>query len=295
MSLKIAVAIPTAGRAGILSRTLRVVAEQSRLPDELLICPARVEDLEVSALDVYSGKYLICHGAVGLTSQRNLMLRSTDADVVVFFDDDFIPARDYVAEVESLFEAYPTIMMATGNVLADGITGPGLTHAEGLHILQHCRQNEGSPLPEPVYNGYGCNMAVRMKPVRDNRIEFDERLPLYAWLEDVDFSRRLAMYGGISRCVRLRGVHLGTKGAGRSPGRRLGYSQIANPIYLGRKGTMSWERVAKQISRNLIANSFGSVFPEPWTDRLGRLSGNGRAMLDMLTGKLKPENALRSR
>jgi GT2 family glycosyltransferase len=294
MSLKIAIAIATAGRADVLSDTLGVLAEQSRIPDELLICPARSDDLDASALDTYSGRFSVCHGALGLTAQRNLMLRSTDADVVVFFDDDFIPARDYVAEVELLFEAYPKMIMATGTVLADGITGPGLTHLEGLRIVEGSRHDAVLSLPEPVYNGYGCNMAVRMDPVRRHGIEFDERLPLYGWLEDVDFSRRLARYGGIVRSARLRGVHLGTKGSGRSPGRRLGYSQIANPIYLARKGTMSWERVARQICRNLVANSLRSLFPEPWTDRIGRLAGNGTAILDLLTGKLRPENALRS-
>ena len=294
MPLKIAIAIPTAGRARVLSDTLRVIALQSRIPDELLICPARAEDLDASALDDYTGKFSVCHGAVGLTSQRNLMLRSTESDIVIFFDDDFIPARDYVAEVELLFEGYPAMIMATGNVLADGIAGPGLTHAEGLRILEGDQRDDLLSPPEPVYNGYGCNMAVRMHPVRQNRIDFDERLPLYGWLEDVDFSRRLARHGAISRSGRLRGVHLGTKGSGRSPGRRLGYSQIANPIYLARKGTMSWERVARQILRNLTANSLGILFPEPWTDRAGRLAGNAVALRDLLTGKLKPENALRS-
>jgi hypothetical protein len=37
----------------------------------------------------------------------------------------------------------------------------------------------------------------------------------------------------------LRGVHLGTKRSERSPGKRLGYSQIANPVYIARKETIA--------------------------------------------------------
>ncbi len=52
----------------------------------------------------------------------------------------------------------------------------------------------------------------------------------------LDFSRLVARYGQVVSAKQLEGVHLGTK-VGRSPGVRLGYSQIANPVYLMRKRT----------------------------------------------------------
>ncbi|WP_367715613.1 hypothetical protein AB2N04_16470 [Nitratireductor sp. GISD-1A_MAKvit] len=132
-------------------------------------------------------------------------------------------------------------------------------------------------------------MAVRMSTVRGYGLRFDENLPLYGWLEDVDFSRQIARHGRIVRSPRLHGVHLGTK-TGRTSGVRLGYSQIANPFYLMRKRTMSPGQAAPQIARNLAANALRALYPEPWVDRRGRLVGNIRAVGDLMRGRLAPQN-----
>lgn len=141
----------------------------------------------------------------------------------------------------------------------------------------------------PIYNAYGCNMAIRMSIVRAAALRFDENLPFYGWLEDVDFSRLLAHYGQVVSARQLEGVHLGTKG-GRSGGLRLGYSQIANPLYLMRKQTMSVPQATMQIARNLVANMIKVWRPEPWVDRKGRLRGNVIAFRDLLKGRLSPQN-----
>jgi hypothetical protein len=120
-----------------------------------------------------------------------------------------------------------------------------------------------------------------------NGLIFDERLPLYGWLEDVDFSRQIARFGRIVSTEATRGVHLGVK-LGRQPGVKLGYSQVANPLYLIGKGTMSPRRALLLIARNLAANTLRSLRAEPWVDRRGRLVGNCWAVLDLLTGRLDP-------
>src|SRR6202040_3955084 len=97
------------------------------------------------------------------------------------------------------------------------------------------------------YGTYGCNMAFRLKPIVSHNVVFDDNLPLYGWQEDIDFSRRVLPYGRIVRSKSLRGVHLGIK-LGRTSGVRFGYSQIANPIYLTRKGTMSRKHARTIIS-----------------------------------------------
>ena len=105
--------------------------------------------------------------------------------------------------------------------------------------------------------------------------------------------RQLASHGSVVQAARLRGVHLGTKGSGRSPGRRLGYSQVANPLYLARKGTMRWSLALKHMAKNLLANSVRSLSPEPWVDRRGRLAGNCLAMWDCVRGQVDPQRILR--
>src|SRR3546814_13479492 len=130
-------------------------------------------------------------------------------------------------------------------------------------------------------------MASRLAPVREAGLLFDENLPFYGWLEDVDFSRRLASQGRIVRWNLCRGVHMGVK-RGRSPGKRLGYSQIANPVYMWRKGTLTASRACAQMGRNLAANFVKIIMPEPWVDRGGRTRGHLLAPTDLLRGRTPP-------
>jgi hypothetical protein len=143
----------------------------------------------------------------------------------------------------------------------------------------------------PHFNGYGCNMAFRMAPLLAHGIRVDESLPLYAWYEDIDVSRQLGRHGAILRLAGARGVHLGVK-AGRVPGRRLGYSQVANPIYLARKGTFPWSHAIPSAARHCAMNLARSFWPEPHVDRRGRFVGNLIALLDLLRGRAHPERIL---
>jgi GT2 family glycosyltransferase len=132
---------------------------------------------------------------------------------------------------------------------------------------------------------------LRVAAVAAGQYRFDEKLPLYGWLEDVDFSLRLGQRGRIVKAMAAQGVHLGIK-KGRQSGRRLGYSQIANPIYLSRKGVFPWRRALRLMSRNIAANLLRLPHPEPYIDRFGRASGNIKAFGDLLTGRLTPERIL---
>ena len=70
------------------------------------------------------------------------------------------------------------------------------------------------------------------------------------------------------------------------------YSQIANPIYLVRKGTMPRSYAYLLIRRNVAANLLGSFRPEPWIDRRGRLAGNALALADIAIGRISPQRIL---
>jgi hypothetical protein len=82
---------------------------------------------------------------------------------------------------------------------------------------------------------------------------------------------------------------------GRISGDRLGYSQIVNPLYMLRKGTMTLSQVFGQITRNVLSNVTRFAAPEPFIDRRGRLRGNLRGAADVLLGRLEPERALKIR
>lgn len=288
--LKIAVAIATSGRRDVLTQTITFLNQQSRKPDELLICPAKPADVDIEGLNAYSGEVRIITGPVGLPHQRNALMAASDADIMLFLDDDFLPAANYLEELQQLFADDPSIVVATGHVIKDGAQGIGLGFEESVEILAK-DHFKGSRSIHPTFNAYGCNMAICLTLARRCGIRFDENLPLYAWLEDVDFSRQLAVHGKVVKARHLRGVHMGTK-VGRTPGKRLGYSQVANRIYLRNKGNISWFQAWDGILSNLAANLIKSIKPEPWVDRRGRLSGNLTALKDLVIGKIHPGKIL---
>ena len=228
----------------------------------------------------------------GSCRQRNAILRHRpdDSDIVIFFDDDFLPHPGWIAAACRFFAENPDVGAITGDVIADGIKGPGIPFDEARATLAAAGPADAEAVVEN-FPPYGCNMAFRATAVRD--IRFDERLVLYGWLEDLDFGGALARNGW--RTVKIgaaRGVHMGIK-QGRIAGRKLGYSQIMNPVYIRRKGGLDTAGMVRQILRNVGANLARSVAPEAYVDRRGRVLGNLLALADLCRGRITPERAER--
>jgi glycosyltransferase involved in cell wall biosynthesis len=289
---KIAIGIATAGRRGILTEALRELSRQTLLPDIVFVCPAAETDCDAAEAANLPYPLIVIKGPRGLPAQRNAILDvARDFTILVFFDDDFFAFPSYLAEVELCFAAEPTVVAMSGHVIADGIGGPGLSVAAARAALAAFEQPAVDQPLMDQYNAYGCNMALRLAPVHGHGLRFDENLPLYGWLEDVDFCRRLSSYGRIVRNERTVGVHLGSK-RGRTSGVHFGYSQIANPIYLWRKGTLRIDVALGQMSRNLLANLANAIRAEPWIDRRGRVLGNALGLFDLFLGRLHPRRIL---
>ncbi len=289
--IEIVVGIPTRGRPGILVETIADLARQSRPADQIVVAYAESEDIGDAESRFPSVTFLKC--ALGLTRQRNAILElAKDVDLLVFLDDDFYLDSQYLEVIERLFQGRKDVVVATGQVLADGINGPGLTAAEArVTLVNRNGVADGGGRVCTVFNAYGCNMCVRMAPIREHRICFDEHLPLYGWYEDVDFSRQLARHGSVVMVNDAVGIHLGSK-SGRTSGVRLGYSQVANPIYLMQKGTFPRSHALYSISMRFLKNLVMSVTPEPYVDRRGRLRGNLLGLRDLIVRKLCPMRVL---
>lgn len=290
--LPVIVGIATTGRPGILKETLHHMAALTDQPDRVILSIAQDSDANLTDIGELPYPFEVLMSPKGLCAQRNTLLDAVPADsILLFLDDDFLIADGFIAATRAVFEEEPDVVMATGTVLADGILGPGFNHTSGLDHLKQANSSRAAAMRTETYNGYGCNMAIRMAPVAHHALRFDTDLPLYSWLEDVDFSRVLSAHGRIVKDSNMQGVHLGTK-TGRSPGMRLGYSQIANPVYLIRKGTMSPRRALYLMTRNIAANLGKSFRPEPWVDRTGRVRGNLLAFAHLLRGRLSPNRIL---
>lgn len=290
--MRIAVGVASAGRPEVLKTVLQRLKQQQRPADRTIISVSSQQDFADAEQLRQDGVEIII-GTRWLTRQRNALLDvAGDCDLIAFFDDDFVPCDAYLAEAERLFASRPDVALATGEVLADGIGGPGLAFSTAFSILREDYLGDrDAPGLRPAYNGYGCNMVARLAPILQHDIRFDEQLPLYGWLEDVDFSRCVARHGLIVHSSRMRGVHLGVK-RGRQRGVQLGYSQIANPFYLALKRTMRGDRALWLMGRNLVMNMALSFRPEPYIDRRGRLIGNLFGLMDLLALRLHPKRAM---
>ena len=282
------VAVATRGRPEVVTRTVaRLVATQTQPLVGVIVSCATFAD--AGACATIPGVQVVT-ARPGLAAQRNAALEAlpSDAEIVVFFDDDFVADADWVAAAAEVFRDEPDVVALTGDVLADDIKGPGFSFDEAEALVESSHPTPDWTTIEP-FSPYGCNMAYRISAIRDLR--FDERLVLYGWLEDRDFAAALAHRGGrFIKTASARGVHMGAK-AGRLRGERLGYSQVINPLYMNRKGTMKLSLVAGQMARNVGSNLAGVFRPEPHVDRIGRLRGNLRGFFDAARGQIDPERA----
>ncbi|NKE48462.1 glycosyltransferase family 2 protein [Roseomonas frigidaquae] len=288
--MRLAIGIATRGRAAILGEVLAEIGRQTRPPDRVLVCHVTAED--VAGLPARFPQVDFLASPAGLPRQRNAILDAcADCDAVLFLDDDFLPALDYLAVTERVLDLHPDCVVTTGTVIADGAKGPGISVDEGRALLAADVPPPDALAVAPHFNGYGCNMAFRLAPLRAHGIRVDEALPLYGWYEDIDVTRALGRHGSILRLAGARGVHLGSK-SGRVSGLRLGYSQVANPVYLARKGTFPWGHAIPSAARHTAMNALRSLAPEPHVDRFGRLRGNLIALADLLRGRAHPARIL---
>ena len=288
--MKLSIVIATAGRRTLLLDMLAHLERQRRLPDEVIVSAPDETHVEPFVTPRFLTTYLFGHR--GSCAQRNHALTHAldRADIITFFDDDFLPADDYLQTLAAAFASLPDCAVISGNVVVDGVGGPGLSFADGLAALRAAEADRGTTIHIADHIGaYGCNMSVRAEHV--GTLRFDERLVLYGWQEDIDFTSQLRGHGRIVSLSSLIGVHLGAK-SGRSSGTRLGYSQVMNPVYLMKKGTMPASFGVKLVGRNVAANLTKSLWPEPYIDRRGRLKGNLIAAYHLIKGRVEPEYIL---
>lgn len=293
--MRIGVIICSAGRPATLAALMPWLARQSRPADRTVLVVTQHQDLPDPADFAQCPGIEIVIAQRGLPRQRNRGLEHLqgDCDAVLFIDDDYLLSRHALAGIERAFATFPQVVGLTGQLLADGIGTGGISvpiAADLIHQFEGQEVINRTPkaLRRNLVGLYGCNMAFRLSAVGDRR--FDERLPLYAWQEDVDFAARIP--GEKIATDAFTGVHCGTQSGREARGHELGYSQVANAVYLWRKGSLPGWFALRQVMRNLLANHLRRARAEPWIDRRGRAAGNRQALRDVLAGRDDPARIL---
>lgn len=293
--MRISVIICSVGRPEAIEAVLPFIARQTKRPSHVLLVVTKPEDLpDASALE-HDLPIQVLYSPKGLTKQRNTGLDAiqNECDAVFFIDDDYLPASNALEAIEAGLISFPSAAGVTGRLLADGINTSGVEVPDARRMIEDYEAQSNNPLGNVALRRnliglYGCNMAYRCAAIQDYR--FDPRLPLYAWQEDTDFSSRLP--GEKIKIDGLVGVHCGTKLGRETSGHLLGYSQIANVVYLMRKGSMPKLYGLYLMTKNFLANHGKILTPEPWVDRKARAKGNWIGISDALRSKEKPERIL---
>jgi GT2 family glycosyltransferase len=272
------VIIATKGRAPVVKETIKNILQQDSQVDKIIVSATHASD--VDGLN-NSGKIKSILGSVGLTVQRNAAIRCLDpkCTIVTFLDDDVELAANYFQVLNSFFQSRSDIIAVGGNPRLDGCT-----RSEAQKCLAIIDENPASK-EWLVPSLYGCNMSFRRDVIEG--VQFDERLRLYGWLEDYDFSVRVSNKGPIAVLSDLKLCHLRTP-TGRMNHQKFGFAQVMNPCYLVQKGTMSWKDLLRfHLFPLLIANLVG-LLKSP-VDRLRRLQGNIKALAMIARGSVEPE------
>lgn len=213
--MRISVIICTKDRRDDLRAALRSLAVQSLRPDEVLVVDAggepALDDAQMTELRAsFPLRYL--RTAPGLTKQRNLGIRESAGDIIVFFDDDVILEPEYLQQVAAVFagdadgkigavggritNAVPTGPVGWGERLRRLVRrvfllsdmGDGRLKASGFPALPH-----GLAEGRFIESLSGCAMAFR-REVFDSAL-FDETLSGYSYMEDVDISVQVLKQG----------------------------------------------------------------------------------------------------
>lgn len=289
--MKTTVVICSVNRPMILHETVLGLMKQTARPESILLSLCD-ESSVLSETKALPGVRCIL-GPKGLTSQRNAAIPHVPTPYTLFLDDDVELASDYVEQMEQVFADDPAISAALGTVVVDGARGgQGIERDFAIQAVRLSIGMRACPVAK-INDFYGCNMFVRSGVLRAEK--FDERLPLYGWLEDRDFLWRCMKHGKIVRNQSALLAHLGTR-TGRTSDVKYGYSKIANPWYLWKKSVIPSlpEVVLRYWLKTTFANTVRAVFQRPprSADYRKRLAGNLMAYRDLLLSRLDPLNIL---
>jgi GT2 family glycosyltransferase len=217
--MTLAFCVPTKHRHAELVLSLRSVLSAARR------CGAAVLICDQSPTPFSHPHVTVLHrpDLSGLPAARNVLLQATDADVVVFLDDDTDIAPDLLREVGRLAASEPHIAAWGAVVEARGAWARRLHRLLHLGCLRDSRRLTSRRIDRETRELFGCCFAVRREAALSVG-GFDARMPGYALGEDRDFCWRLHQAGYRLRFASgLRAHHRAVGGQRPALGARLRY------------------------------------------------------------------------
>ncbi len=205
------VIICTRNRLQDLVICLHSLKEQIVQADELIIVDSSTTPLDTN--DTFKAlfstntfpttKLRYLHTEPGLTYQRNQGIKKATGDLIYFFDDDVKLSPEYLKNMNRAFATRPEYAGGMGTVINHGeYRTPFTVPFRKFFLLQRNYASgkfTASGMPTHAYGLTrfadvqalgGCCMAFRASVFKDT--VFDEKLRFYGYMEDCDFSWRVA-------------------------------------------------------------------------------------------------------
>jgi glycosyltransferase involved in cell wall biosynthesis len=282
--------IVTKGRPAVLREALECLHTALPADGEIIVVDGDAErsgEAAVRRVDGHDGgppiRYIA--GVSGICSQRNAGLDAAAGDVVIFTDDDCLPANGYY---DALTRAYasPDVVGVTGRVLQRQATRIGSDVHSPLRRVVLGAGRQGSmtsfgfrrPIvdldtPRSIEFMPGGNMSARRAVALE--VGFDEQLQQlsgYSLCEDDDFSYRLSRKGVIQYAP-AAAVHHRSVGEQARIRRELDRAVVVNRTYLFRKNFQPTLRSRLGFAA-LIVMLFGHrILNREWQGVRGLLEG----------------------
>jgi GT2 family glycosyltransferase len=284
------IVICSANRPEVLAETVDSLLHGQSLPPREIIISIFNQQHVLEETSARPTVRVVLGARQGTCVQRNVAARLVKSPYTLFLDDDVELAPDFIESMERLLAKEENAVAATGYLVIDGArTDAGLDRAAARSYAENYMRKHAN-----YDHGEGQNMFVRTNIF--SKVLFDENLPLYGWLEDLDFATNIRRYGRIIMNTETCWAHIGCPG-GRTNGIRFGFSQVVNPFYLWRKnGTPGLTSVVfRHWLRYLAYNGKKALSKAPSrrNDRSGRFTGNLIAFGHLLAGKADPSHVTR--
>lgn len=124
--LRLSVVIVTFNRATMLEDTLLSVANQSRIPEEVIVVDNASSDNTKEIVSYFSNRLTIKYvfeSKRGIPIARNTGIKNATGDVIVFIDDDCVADKEWLRYLELPFLRDASIGMVGGEILAHRTQG----------------------------------------------------------------------------------------------------------------------------------------------------------------------------
>ena len=189
----LSVAIPTRNRADKVKRAVESILANSVTDFELIVVDQSTNSKTEEALARIDDKRLryIPTDTVGVSVSRNIAVRASRADTIVFTDDDCVCDKEWLASIVDEYERDPSLMGVYGRVVPYGLPRSGMI----CPCINESTQRlvlEGPAIPHIALGG-GNNMSFKKAVFRKVGL-FIESLGPGTWLnhaEDTEFSYRV--------------------------------------------------------------------------------------------------------